>query len=335
MKTAVVVPNWNGEAFVAECIDSLLAQSAKPTVIVVDNASVDGSRSILEAYGNQIVTIYRDRNYGFTGGVNPGIEYAIDHDFDAVALLNNDAVAHKDWLKHLAAKLKDDVGIVTCQLRSIDGKTIDSTGDQLTSWGLPYPRNRGTAVAKSHVTNGEFIFSASGGASLYSVSMLREIGLFDDDFFAYYEDVDLSFRAQLAGWKVYYTPRAIAYHRIGATSSRLKDFGVYQTFKNLPWVLIKNLPHGLILRTWVRFKLVYLLFFANAVVQGQGVAALRGLFACLRLVPRKFAQRRAIQRHKKVSASYIDSMLTHDLPENSLKLRRLRAIWWKLRGIKS
>lgn len=335
MKTAVVVPNWNGEKFLRECIDSLLAQSQSATVVVVDNGSVDGSRDILQSYSDKIVTIYRDRNYGFTGGVNPGLEYAIDHSFDAVAAFNNDAVAHKDWLKHLAAELEGNTGIVTCQLQSIDGKTIDSTGDQLTSWGLPYPRNRGSAVADSQTSKGEFVFGASGGASLYSVPMLREIGLFDDDFFAYYEDTDISFRAQLAGWKVYYTPLAIAYHRIGATSSRLKDFGVYQTFKNLPWVLIKNVPRGLILRTWIRFKLAYLLFLLSAIIRGQGAAAFRGIFACLRLVPRKFTQRHAIQSQKKVSVGYIDSILTHDLPENSHKLRRLRAIWWKLRGIKS
>ena len=85
MKTVVVVPNWNGEKFLRECIDSLLAQSQQATVVVVDNGSVDGSRDILQSYSDKVVTIYRDRNYGFTGGVNPGLEYAIDHNFDAVA----------------------------------------------------------------------------------------------------------------------------------------------------------------------------------------------------------------------------------------------------------
>src|SRR6201999_312952 len=86
------------------------------------------------------------------------------------------------------------------------------------------------------------VFVASGGASLYRIKMLQEIGLFDEDFFAYYEDVDLSFRAQLAGWKVAYAPRAVAYHQIGATSGHIKGFTTYQTIKNLPLLFYKNVP---------------------------------------------------------------------------------------------
>lgn len=333
MKTAVVVPNWNGEKYLAECLDSLLAQTAA-TTIVVDNGSKDNSRSILESYGDRIVTIYRDKNYGFTGGVNPGIEYAIDHNYDAVALFNNDAVADANWLAQLTKELHDDTGIVTGCLQSFDRKTIDSTGDQMTSWGLPYPRGRGLPVSKAG-SKAEYVFGASGGASLYSVPMLKEIGLFDDDFFAYYEDVDLSFRAQLAGWKVRYSPHAIAYHRIGGTSSQIKDFAVYHTFKNMPWVLIKNVPRGLIFRTWSRFKLAYLSFLLSAITRGQGGAAIKGMFASITKVPQKLAERQSIQSRKKVTYDYIDSILTHDLPENSHKLRRLRALWWKLKGVRS
>ena len=77
MKTVVIVPNWNGAAYLRPCLDSLLVQTIPTTVIVVDNGSTDDSRNILESYGDKIVTIYREKNYGFTGGVNPGLEYAI------------------------------------------------------------------------------------------------------------------------------------------------------------------------------------------------------------------------------------------------------------------
>jgi len=331
MKTAIVVPNWNGEAWLKECLDSLLAQTVPATPIVVDNGSGDSSRVTLDGYGEKIVQILRDKNYGFTGGVNPGIEYAIKNNFDAVALFNNDAVAKDDWLENLQKELIDDIGIVTCCLQTFDKTHIDSTGDQMTVWGLPYPRGRNTAVANAP-REPEFIFGASGGASLYSVPMLKEIGTFDDDFFAYYEDVDISFRAQLAGWKVRFTPAAVAYHRIGGTSSRLKDFTVYHTIKNMPMVIRKNIPKDLRYIVIPRFLLAYSSFIIMAILRGQGIPALKGWFAYLRLIPKKNKERGQIQEAKKVSDDYIFSIMTHDLPENSHKLRSLRSLWWKLRG---
>lgn len=332
MKTAVVVPNWNGEAWLKECLDSLLAQSTELTLMVVDNGSTDGSRDILKNYGDKVVTIYRDRNYGFTGGVNPGVEYAIEHNFDAVALCNNDAVADKDWLKQLQRGLGGDVGIVTCLLETLDGRFIDSTGDQMTIWGLPYPRGRHTPIENAP-KEPEYVFGASGGATLYSVPMLREIGIFDDDFFAYYEDVDLSFRAQLAGWRVRFAPGAIAYHRISATSGRMKGgFTVYHTFKNLPMLLQKNVPSGLRRIIYPRFLLAYTSFYVSAVLRGDFVPAAKGTWKYLTLILKKGGERKSIQAHKKVTNEYIRSILTHDLPENAAKLRKLRSVWWKITG---
>ncbi len=127
--------------------------------------------------------------------------------FDYIGLFNNDAVADKDWLKNLTQVLDEnsDTGIVTCKLVDANNQHLDSTGDIYTVWGLPFPRGRGEPVSTKYDDKTD-IFAASGGASLYRTKMLEEIGLFDEDFFAYYEDVDLSFRAQLAGWKVKYAP---------------------------------------------------------------------------------------------------------------------------------
>ena len=113
-------------------------------------------------------------------------------------------------------------GIATSKILDQDGKTIDSTGDMFTVWGLPYPRGRGELVTVINMMMKPTCLQAVVAPVLYRVSMLKEIGLFDEDFFAYYEDVDVSFRAQLAGWKVKYVPSAIVYHQIGATSKKLK-----------------------------------------------------------------------------------------------------------------
>ncbi|HET7060338.1 MAG TPA: glycosyltransferase family 2 protein [Candidatus Saccharimonadales bacterium] len=330
--TAVVVPNWNGEDHLADCLDSLLAQSVPVRVIVVDNGSVDGSLKLLEKYQG-LEVILNERNEGFTGGVNPGFQRAIDDNIKYVATLNNDAVADKDWLKHLAAALDKNprAGIATSKILDGKGKRLDSTGDYLTVWGLPYPRGRGESELDKYDGQTD-VFGASGGASLYRVKMLRETGLFDQDFFAYYEDVDLSFRAQLAGWKVRYVPEAVVRHQIGVTSGRLKGFTAYQTLKNQPLVLYKNLPTSMWWRVGWRFTLAHTLFFLRAVGRGHGWAALKGDLRGTVLIFKKHFTRKRIQNNRKVSDDYIWSRLVHDLPPNARNLRRLRAIWWRLRG---
>lgn len=331
-RVAVVVPNWNGADSLGDCLDSLLAQSLKARVIVVDNGSVDGSLKLLERYSD-IEVILHDRNLGFAGGVNAGFRRAIEDGVKYAATLNNDAVADKDWLRQLVAALDKNpkAGIATAKILTADGKKIDSTGDYLTVWGLPYPRGRGESGLDKYDSEVD-VFGASGGASLYRVKMLEEIGLFDEAFFAYYEDVDLSFRAQLAGWKVRYVPSAVVYHQIGATSGKLKGFTAYQTMKNQPLVLYKNLP-GRYWRTvgW-RFTVAHTLFFLRAIARGQGWPALKGDMKGTYFLFAKHFERRRIQKSRKVPDEYIWGLLVADLPPNARALRRWRARWWQLRG---
>ena len=329
-KTGVVVLNWNGKDSVVECLDSLQSQSSKSEIIVIDNGSVDGSLGLIKEKYPDIELIVNPVNVGFAAGVNQGISKAIELGLDYVALFNNDAVADKKWLENLVNCLgsQTEVGIATCKFISLDKSFIDSTGDLYTIWGLPYPRGRKEAVSDSYDDLVD-IFGASGGASLYRVSMLKEIGLFDKDFFAYYEDIDISFRAQLAGWKVKYVPSAIAYHQIGATSSKIKGFTTYQTTKNLPWIIVKDVPFGLWFKILPRFSLAYISFIASAVARKQGWFAFKGLFVSLFLLPKKLLERRKIQSTRKSTTSYIDSIIVHDLPPNATKLRHLRSIWWK------
>ena len=105
--------------------------------------------------------------------------------------------------------------------------------------------------------------------------------MFDEDFFMYYEDVDLSFRAQLAGWKVRFTPKAIAYHKVGASSKKVPGLAVYNTFKNLPLVFIKNVPGKLFWYIGIRFLLTYWLIFASAIRHGNGWPAFKGALASI------------------------------------------------------
>lgn len=328
---AVVIPNWNGKEDLPACLDSLGSQTLKPHIIVVENGSTDGSTELVTTKYPHVTLLPQSENLGFAGGVNVGITYALEHDFEYIALLNNDAIADKNWLKELmhAMDRSPKAGIATCKLMSIDKTHLDSTGDLYTTWGLPYPRGRGKPVNETYDKQTE-IFGASGGASLYRSDLFKKIRAFDEDFFAYYEDVDISFRAQLAGWSVVYAPRAIAFHKISATSSKIKGFATYQTMKNLPWVVWKNVPTSLLMTMLPRFTLAYSTFYISAIVRGQGWPATKGLLKSLWLLPKKLQERVGIQKSRQVSDAYVRSILTWDLPPNANRLRKLRQKWWNI-----
>lgn len=330
-RVVIVVLNWNGAAFIRPCLDSLLQQGYPDyQIVVVDNGSTDDSRQLLANFqrdhGAAIKVILNNRNLGFAGGINVGINYALKNRFDGVALFNNDAVADKDWLSNLAKVLeeKKEVGIVTGLLLNEDGSKIDSTGDFYSLWGLAFPRRREEPAANAPPSG--YVFGATGGASLYRRELFEDVGQFDEDFFAYYEDVDISFRAQLSGWKVYYTKDAVAYHKMGETSKRIPGFGKYQMFKNLPQLFVKNVPRELIFKIGWRFKLIYLLMLARGIFSKDIAASLRGVWGALLLMPKAFAKRPKIQAVTKVSSAYINSIIYPQLPPlQGRLLRRLIA----------
>lgn len=330
-KVCVVIPNWNGADDLPSCLDSLQGQSLDSYIIVVDNGSQDSSVDLINKKYPDVEVITLPKNIGFAGGVNVGIRRSIELESKYVALFNNDAVADKDWLKNLVGFLEKHslAGTVTSKIMDSQKQYLDSTGDFYTSWGLAFPRGRREPVSDKYDKD-VWVFGASGGASLYRVKMLQEIGLFDEDFFAYYEDVDVSFRAQLAGWKVGYEPKAIVYHSIGTTSSRIKGFTTYQTIKNYPWLFWKNVPWQLVPTILPRFSLSYLSFMASSVARGQIGPVLKGLLYSSLLLPKKLWQRQQVKRA--VPVDYIRSIIIHDLPPNARKLRALRKRWWKIAG---
>ena len=327
----IIVLNWNGINDTEECLASLFKQTYKNfRILVVDNGSVDDSLvrlRKLESKHENLSVVANKFNKGFAGGVNTGIKYATSRDFDAVALFNNDAVADEKWLGELVNGLDNKgVSISTGLLLHEDGKTIDSTSEQYSIWGVSYSKLRNEPVPETLESG--YVFGATGGASLYKTSLFKEIGMFDETFFAYYEDVDISFRSQLAGYKVYFTHKAIAYHKRGATSKKLPGFTVYQTFKNLPLLYTKNVPAGLLLPIGIRFFLLYILIFGNAIKNGAGFSALKGWLASIGYFwTSSLWSRGAIQRRKKVSTSYINSIILHDLPPEQTGMRRFRKIF--------
>lgn len=327
MKIAVVIPNWNGAELISECLKSLEAQSIKVHVIVVDNGSTDNSIRIIEQNFPKMILLKNSVNLGFSGGVNTGLRYALSKNYDCIGLFNNDAVADKDWAKELCGLLQErnDLGAVAGKLLKRDGKLIDSTGDLYSSWGLPIARQRNELATKA-IQDKQDVFGATAGACMYKSEALKQNGLFDEKFFAYYEDTDFNFRFQLNGWKIAYTPKAIAYHAIGGTSSKLSGFTTYQTMKNLPMLFFKDVPLALMPRMLPRFFTAYYSILFNSFFAGRGWPALKGHFHFLGNIPHVISERRKIQKNKKVNIDYIWSIIYKDLPPDAQKLRRLRSI---------
>lgn len=329
-KPVVVIPNLNGGSDLIAATQSLLAQTLPPTIIVVDNASTDGSADKVASRWPDIEIIRHEKNLGYAGGVNPGFRRAIELGAKYTAPFNDDAVADPDWLKKLVDFLDNNpsYGAACPKVLKDDKKTIDSTGDQLTTWGLPYPRGRGEADKGQYDEQTE-VFATSGAASLFRVKALKQVGIFDEDFFAYYEDVDLGFRLQLAGWRAAFVPASKVFHKIGMTSGRIKGFTTYQTLKNQPLLLWKNLPLRYFYKVMPRFWLAYILFFGRAITRGHVWPALKGVIMAKLLCLKKIPTRLKTQRSKKVSDPYIWSMLTPGLPPNAKALKKLRSFFKK------
>ncbi len=317
MKTSVsiVVPNWNGKKYLSDCLRSLEKQTKEALIIVVDNGSTDGSVEYVRRTFPSVELLAFDDNAGFAGGVNRGIRYALKQGFEYVALFNNDAVTDKDWLATLVdeAEANKKYGIVTGKLMRDDKKHLDSTGEQYSTWGMPFPRGR-NEVDDNKYDKKEAVFGGTGGASLYSAKMLQQIGLFDEDFFAYFEDVDIAFRAQLAGWQVRYTPNAVAYHHIGGTSSKLGSFTRYHSIKNFILLYNKNMPGWLFWKYKLPFFAQLSRMLVGSIRDKQLGTFLKSLGRALILVPSTIGKRRAIQSKRVLSTRQVDQLLYKGRP---------------------
>lgn len=246
----VVIPNYNGNKYLKECIDAVYAQEYKDfEIIVIDNASTDGSYEWLEDYPNLILKVL-DKNYGFSKAVNEGIKLARG---EYVLLLNNDAVMAQGFLEALLEEIeKDQKTFAVCSkmIQYHQRTLIDDAGDEYTLLG--WTRKRGDNESINLYRKSQGVFSACAGAAIYRKSIFEEIGYFDENFFAYMEDVDISYRARVYGYHNKFCAKAEIYHIGSATSgSRYNAFkvrlaarnNIYVPYKNMMLVqLIINLP---------------------------------------------------------------------------------------------
>ena len=290
---SVVIPNWNGLHWLPGCLRSL-ARQARPAdeVIIVDNGSSDGSLAYLEREHPQVRVIALGANTGFAHAANRGLEAARG---EAIALINTDIELAPDWIARMAAALEPEpgVGAVACKMLSLDDPAcIYDAGDVLRRDGACEQRGRFARDDGRYDEVGE-VFGACAGAALYRHAALREVGGFDERYFAYLEDVDLALRLRMAGWRCAYEP-AVALHAGEGSSSELSDGHLYFVARNTLLLVAKAFP----LR-WLPFVLYRQLSWAwHALRHGRLRQHVRGLRAALPLLP---AARR--EHRRLVSAS--------------------------------
>lgn len=308
---SIVIPNWNGAHHLPDCLDSLRRQRYPHfKVILVDNGSTDASLALLAREYPEVRVIALSENRGFAPACNVGMQAAQG---EILVLLNNDTQADPGWLEALvdAFERHPEIGAVVGKILLFDRRDyLHTAGDFYRLDGTP--GNRGAWQRdEGQFDREEPVFSACGAGAAYRRVMLDQIGLLDEAFFFSCEDVDLGWRAQLAGWSCLYTPQAILYHKVSATGA-----GVINSFydgRNFIYLIVKDYPWSLLRHHWRAVLCAQWRITREAWQARRGKAArarLRGQMAGLLGIPRMLRARRAVQRTRKVSDAELLRVLT-------------------------
>jgi GT2 family glycosyltransferase len=308
---SVVIPNWNGAHHLPTCLDSLRKQTYPHLeVILVDNGSTDGSQDLVTENYSEVRLLALDSNLGLTGANNAGFRSARG---EILISLNNDTEATPHFAEALVAALEDhlEAGMAAAKMLLFDQRDrIHSAGDGYGVDGVPF--NRGVWERdEGQFDEPGWVFGGCGGAVAYRRAMLDDVGLFDESFFMYCEDVDLNWRAQLAGWKCWYVPDAVVHHKLSATGGG--SIASYYTGRNTLWVIAKDYPGAPLRKNWRLVVGAQWTIAGDAVRAWRGEAArarLRGQLSGLLGWPKMVRARRAIQASRKVTDEYLEALLT-------------------------
>jgi GT2 family glycosyltransferase len=308
---SIIIPHYNGTHHLTCCFNSLRAQTYPHLeIILADNGSTDESVALTQRDFPEVKILEFGRNLGLTGAINRGIEQTRG---EIIVPLNNDTEVTSGWAQVLVDMLQayPEAGIVACKMLLFNQRdTLHSAGDGFGVDGIPI--NRGVwCKDEGQFDRDVYIFGGCGGAVAYRREMLDDIGLFDEDLFMYLEDVDLNWRAQLAGYRAVFAPQAVVYHHLSATGGGV--IASYYTGRNTIFVLVKDVPASILRRYWpaivqAQFKIAW-----DALRAWRGEAArarLRGQLAGLWELPRWLGKRGAVQQKKRVNEAYLESLLT-------------------------
>lgn len=277
MKVTIIIPNYNGKHFMEPCLDSLKNQTCLDfKILVVDNASTDGSHAYMDEQHPDIQMLVLDKNYGFSRAVNEGIMHS---DTPYVLLLNNDTAVDAHFVAEMIKAIEQSKRIFSVSSKMIQmhhPELIDSAGDlyTLVGWGVC----RGVGRPVDNYTEADEIFSSCAGAAIYRREVFQKIGYFDENHFAYLEDIDVSYRAKIYGYKNMYCPTALVYHvGSGTSGSKYNSFKVKLSARNSVYLNYKNMPLVQLILNFLPLLLGYLVKYAFFIKIGFGKDYMEGI----------------------------------------------------------
>jgi GT2 family glycosyltransferase len=327
-RVGVVIVNYNAGRFLGRCLSALAGQTRAPDrVIVVDNASSDGSAEGLEQTFPAVEVIRLDNNVGFAAANNTGVRAVADCEW--VALLNPDAFPQPDWLERLVDAVRTEPGYTFFASRLLladEPEKVDGTGDVYHVSGLAFRRDHGRPATKAARPQEE-VFAPCAAAALYRRDAFLEVGGFDERYFAYLEDLDLAFRLRLAGHRCLYVPRSVALHHGSAIAGRTSDFTIYHSQRNLVWTYLKNMPSPLVWLYLPQHVLVNVAALVAYSLLGQPRTIVRAKRDAVRELPRVLAERRRLQRGRTVSGRELRRLMGKGFSVVTTPLQRAWETW--------
>lgn len=320
MKTTVVIPNYNGRDYLRDCLNSLLEGSVVPAIIVVDNGSADESTAMVKDEFPMVKLIALPENRGFSAAVNIGIRAA---GTEYVFLLNNDTVVLKDTIEELEAAMErhpNAFSVAAKMLQMKNPELIDSAGDFYCALGWAFARGKDRKTeAFSKETP---VFSSCAGAALYRKAVFEEIGDFDEKHFAYLEDIDVGYRANIHGYRSFYAPSSVILHAgSGSSGSRHNKFKVALSSRNSIYLIYKNMPTLQMLLNLPFLFLGYLVKLLFFLKKGLGADYMKGLGKGFQLVFSKKGREHKVRFSMKHLGNYVAIQL-------QLWVNMFRRLWW-------
>jgi GT2 family glycosyltransferase len=308
---SIIIVNWNGAEVLPRCLQALKTQTYTDyEIIVVDNGSEDRSVDMLLSQWPDVHLIRLGENKGYAVANNIGAKRARGA---WLALVNIDAFLSPNWLEILVdatQRNKEYSFFGACLLQDTDPSLLDGAGDVYHISGLAWRRYYNHPL-ESVDQKVEEIFGPCAAAALYSRQAFNQVGGFDEGYFSYHEDVDLSFRLRLNGFRCLYVPDAIARHIGSASTSKQSDFAVYYGHRNLVWSFFQNMPTCLLwkyLPAHLFANLIYLVYYS---LRGQSRAIWRAKWHALRGLPAALRKRKIVQSHRKATAKELDKVIQH------------------------
>ncbi len=305
---SVIIVNYNGKHLLKTCLDSVFGQTYKHfEVILVDNGSHDGSGDFVEDHYPSVILVRNKENTGYAIGNNIGIKHSQGK---YIATLNNDTRVETFWLNYLVEAAEEDCNIGICsskQLNFSDPGRIDSAGIGLRRGAYPFDRGRNEEDKGQYEEQVE-VFGAPGASAFYRREMLDRVGLFDENYFAFQEELDLCWRARLYGWKCVYVPKAVVYHIGGATAGAGSKFLVYHMERNRLLTITKNYPAVPLLQQ-LPYLLKYELHIWYRVITSFEFVLISARYSALRFLLSMLRKRRMIQKNRVISNTEFNSWI--------------------------